>query len=384
MRTPEGRPSLRILHVSEVQWGGVVTLLDHFVAEQVASGHEVHVLAPPLMPRWPGVTAHDWCVERNRPATCLPALRELRRTVGDVRPDVIHLHSFIAGFFGRLPFSLSAGGEIPVVYQPHAWSMDLFTRPSLSRAVGRWEHNAARRTDVLVTNCRDEILRGEELGVSLPSRAIGVAVDLLRHRPVTDAEKQAARDRLGWGSARMALVLGRVAHQKGQDLLVPAWERQRPADTILVLAGPGDTDDLRALAPGQWDKTILAVGEPEDATTWLIAADVLLLPSRYETVGLVVAEAMATGIPVIATAVDGAWETLIDGDLPAAGAVVPLHDMAALLAAADERLRDPALWHAESRAGRRRAEAMFQPETTTQRLEDAYLDAIAHRQRGRA
>jgi len=57
---------------------------------------------------------------------------------------------------------------------------------------------------------------------------------------------------------------------------------------------------LRALAPREWDRTVRAVGEPPAVLPWLWAADLLVLPSRYETVGLVVAEAMCTGLPVVA------------------------------------------------------------------------------------
>ena len=120
-----------------------------------------------------------------------------------------------------------------------------------------------------------------------------------------------------------------------------------------------------------------AFGEPGAVLPWFWAADVLVLSSRYETVGLVVAEAMASGLPVVATDVDGARETLTSGDIPAAGAVVGLADMRSLLSAAGERLADRELWKRESMAGRQRAETMFRPEVIANRLEAAYREAIA-------
>ena len=372
-----GDRPLRILHVDEVHWGGVVTLLHHFVEQQVLAGHDVHLLAPAPMPTWPGVHQHTWSVERGRPRTFLPALRELRRTVAAVRPDVIHLHSFVAGLLGRLPGSLSWSGRVPVVYQPHAWSTDLFTRRALSWGVGATERAAAKHTDVLVANCQDEVDRGRDLGVTVPGRPLGVAVDLARFHPVDDAERRHHREALGVGSdQRVLLVLGRIARQKGQDLLLPEWERSRPERTLLALVGPGDPQTVAGLAPTQWGQTVRAFGEPEAVLPWLWAADALVLSSRYETVGLVVAEAMATGLPVVATNVDGARETLTGGDIPAAGAVVDLADMRSLLSAAGERLADRELWERESMAGRQRAEAMFRPEVVASRLEAAYREAI--------
>ncbi|MGH3455052.1 MAG: glycosyltransferase [Nocardioidaceae bacterium] len=388
-RSDAGRPGrLRILHVSEVHWGGVVTLLDHFVAEQVRSGHEVAVLAPPGMRSFPGVDQRTWRIERRRPWSVATALLDLRRAVKEFRPDVVHLHSFVAGLIGRLPLrsTLVAGVDFGsgVVYQPHAWSFDLFTRRRVGDAVRRWESwAAAHGTDVLVANCEDEIAEGRSIGIRIPARALGVAVDVDSFRPVDPAEREVYRAPLGIDAKRVLLCLGRLVRQKGQDLLLPAWERARPADTALVLLGPGDTSPLEELAPTQWGETVLAVGEHDDVRPWLWASDALVLPSRYETVALVVAEAMSCGRPVVATAVNGARETILDGPLPPAGAVVELSDMDGLVEEAARRLDDAELWSAEAAAGRRRAEAMFRPALVADRLEAAYRDAIDLRQRER-
>ena len=231
---------------------------------------------------------------------------------------------------------------------------------------------------MLVANCQDEIDAGKRLGVDVPARTLGVSVDLTRFRPPSEDERRRHRSDLGLDGRRVLLVLGRITRQKAQDLLVAEWESRRPgADDLLVLVGPGDTALLKTLAPTTWGRSIRAVGEPADVLPWLRSADLLLLPSRYETVGLVVAEAMATGLPVVATGVDGAMSTIVAGPAPAAGAVVPCGDMRALLGEARRRLDDPALRAAESAAGRSRSEQMFRPDVVAGRLENAYRDAIA-------
>jgi glycosyltransferase involved in cell wall biosynthesis len=371
---------LRILHVSEVHWGGVVTLLEHFTAEQVRAGHQVHVLAPAGIRTFDGVDQRTWRLDRGRPWTVAAALLDLRRTIREVRPDVVHLHSFVAGLLGRLPARrVLLDARVPIVYQPHAWSFDLFTRRSVGNAVRRWEAWAARGTDGLVANCDDEIAEGRTIGVDVPARALGVAVDVSRFRPVDGAGRESFRAQLGLDAKRVLLCLGRLARQKGQDLLLPAWERARPDDTALVLLGPGDTAPLEALAPTQWGRTVLAVGEHDDVRPWLWASDLLVLPSRYETVALVVAEAMSCGRPVVATAVNGAYDTILEGPLPAAGAVVEHGAMDALIAEAARRLDDPDLWAAESAAGRERAEQLFSPARVADRLEAAYREAVGAR-----
>lgn len=371
---------LRVLHVSEVHWGGVVTLLEHFTAEQVRAGHQVHLLAPEGMRTFDGVEQRTWRIVRGRPWTVATALLDLRRAVREIRPDVVHLHSFVAGLLGRLPGRRALlDARVPIVYQPHAWSFDLFTRKSVGNAVRRWEGWAARATDELVANCDDEIAEGRSIGVDVTSRALGVAVDVSRFRPVDGAGRESFRAQLGLDAKHVLLCLGRLARQKGQDLLLPAWERSRPSDTALVLLGPGDTAPLEALAPTQWGKTVLAVGEHDDVRPWLWASDLLVLPSRYETVALVVAEAMSCGRPVVATAVNGARDTILDGPLPAAGAVVEVGDMDRLVAEATRRLEDADLWAAEAAAGRQRAEQLFSPGQVADRLEAAYREAVARR-----
>ena len=373
---------LRILHVSEVHWGGVVTLLEHFTAEQVRAEHRVHVLAPTGMRTFSGVEHRTWRIDRGRPWTAASALRDLRRALREVRPDVVHLHSFVAGLLGRLPLRKALlDARVPIVYQPHSWSFDLFTRPSVRNAVRRWEARASSATDVLVANCDDEVAEGQAAGVDLPGRVLGVAVDIGRFRPVDPTGRETFRAELGLDTKHVLLCIGRLTHQKAQDLLVPAWERSRPSDTTLVLLGPGDTDDLQRLAPSQWGNSVVAVGEHADVRPWLWASDAMVLSSRYEGFPVAIAEAMACGRPVIATAINGASDTILGGPFQPAGAVVELGDMAGLIEQATRRIDDADLWAAECAAGRQRAEQLFSPGQVAERLEAAYREAIdVHRE----
>ena len=105
----------------------------------------------------------------------------------------------------------------------------------------------------------------------------------------------------------------------------------------------------------------------------------MVLASRYEGGPLVVVEAMATGLPTVSTAVAGAAESLLEGTEPPAGAVVPLEDMSALVAALAIRVADPELRRSEAEAGPRRAAARCAPTAVAGRAEVAYRDAIARR-----
>ena len=367
---------LRILHVSEVHWGGVVSLLREFTSAQVNRGMDVHVLAPELGPLADGVTFHDWSIVRSKPWTAPNAIRQLRSLVRELRPDVIHLHSFVAGLVGRLPAVIPADLGAAIVYQPHAWSFQLFADRFRPRLVAAAERGVARRTDLLVANCQDEIDQGAESGIKLPSRPLGVAVDAGHFHPIDSEERNRLRVERGLTGSRVLVCVGRIVWQKGQDQLVAQWEKAPLPSTELVLVGPGDTTELEEAAPSQWGRTIRSVGEQADVRPWVWSADVLIMPSRYEGVPVVIGESMACGVPVVATAFNGTHEALDDPPGEPCGSVVPLGDMDALLREAHRRLDDAELHAAEVSAGPVRARRLYEPALVADRLEEAYRAAI--------
>ena len=152
---------MRVVHVSEVSAGGVRRVLSDFAADQVARGFDVHVVGDPSLAAVAG-THHQWRGSRRRPATALTDLVRLHRLLAELSPDVIHLHSFFAGFFGRLPGSMNH--RAPVVYQPHSWAFDAARARPTREAIVRFERWAASHTDLVTTNCHDEIPRPGHTG----------------------------------------------------------------------------------------------------------------------------------------------------------------------------------------------------------------------------
>jgi glycosyltransferase involved in cell wall biosynthesis len=320
--------SLSVLHVSQPVDGGVARCVADLVGDQVARGWRVGVACPaggPLLERADVVGAEHlrWPALRSPGPRVPRETRAVARIVERFRPDVVHLHSSKAGLAGRLALR----GSRPTLFQPHAWSFFAGGPPVRGAALG-WERLAARWADAVVCVSEGERLAGERAGIRAHWSVVANGIDLEAFRPASVADRLAARAELGLGSGPVAVCLGRICRQKGQDVLVEAWPAvtERVPDAELVLVGGGrDTKAMRGRAR--------VVGEQDDVRDWLAAADVVVQPSRWEGLAYVVLEAMASGRTVVATDVPGMREALGE-----TGTIVPPDDPARLAEAVARHL----------------------------------------------
>lgn len=362
---------MRVVHVSEVGSGGVRGLLSCYATDQLRRGFDVHIVGNVQLADLPG-EHHPWQGNRRHPVRAAIEIVKLQRLLSELRPDVVHLHSFFAGAFGR---AYPGRCPFPVVYQPHSWAFDAVTSRWLRSSLVGFERWAGRRTDLLATNSQDEIDEARSRRIATPAVPLGVPVDLNWFVPLSPGDRKALRDSLGFDDRPVLLCLGRIARQKGYDILVRAWERRPIPGTVVHLVGPGPIRQLEALAPTQWGRTLYASGETRDPRLWLQAADLLLLPSRYEGQSVAVTEALACGLPVVAFDVNGARTAIVDGG-DAAGAVVPVGNAQALLAEAGKRIDEPFLRESEALIARARAERDSAPSVILDRVVEAYRCAI--------
>jgi glycosyltransferase involved in cell wall biosynthesis len=171
--------------------------------------------------------------------------------------------------------------------------------------------------------------------------------------PASATEVAAARRQLSPDGRPIVLAAGRLAPQKGLDVLIDAAAQWRDRDPrpVTVIAGDGPlAGTLRVQAAGLADGDVRLLGPRSDVPALLEAADVVVVPSRWEARALIVQEAMRAGRPVVATRVGGI------PDLTGAGALlVPPGDPAALAAAVSSVLDQPALAARLGRAARAQA-----------------------------
>jgi len=306
-------------------------------------------------------------------------IRDVRALVGLVRlfrrerPDLVHTHTSKAGFLGRVAARLA--GVPRVVHTPHGHVFyGGYYGPALTAAFVWLERLTARWTDRIVVlterGAEEHLARGigrPQQYVPIPS---GVDTGALRARAPA---REAARVRLGLSPAAPIVAgIGRLVPIKGFDVLVASLPKVRarvPAASVLLV---GDGPERRALEARARALGVSAhvcvTGAREDVVPYVVAADVVAAPSRNEGMGRVLVEALALGVPVVATRVGGIPSVLDGGRY---GVLVPPDDPAALADALIELLSDPVRRAELGQAGRARAEE-FTVEVMTTRIADVY------------
>ncbi|MFE2600709.1 glycosyltransferase family 4 protein [Streptomyces sp. NPDC059396] len=403
------------LHLVQPVDGGVARVVLDLIGAQRSAGVRTVVACPPGGPLAEaaarrGAEVHLWHATRA-PGSGLPAeVRQVERLVELIRPDLVHAHSAKAGLAGRL----AVRGRVPTVFQPHAWSFEAVGGVT-GRLARQWERWAVRWTDRVVCVSEAERLTGERAGIRASWSVVHNGVDTGRFAGTyatptgtdststgpgtstdsipagTDTEPGTTLTRTaapGRAAARASLPLlanleptaplvvcvGRLCRQKGQDILLRAWRpvvRQMP-QARLVLVGDGpDADALRATAP----PSVLFAGAVPDTAPWYRAADLVVLPSRWEGMAVAPLEAMASGRPVVLSDVDGARESLPPGRETLC--LTPPEDPPALAAAVSTLLRDEPLRETIGRQGRQHVLSTYDVRQTAQAIADVYREVAA-------
>jgi glycosyltransferase involved in cell wall biosynthesis len=299
-----------------------------------------------------------------RPGHLIGRARSVRRVIGELEPDVVHTSVFDADLCGRLG---AAGTGVPVVSSLVNTAYDPARRADPS--ITPWKLGAVRRADAVTARRLTDQFHAvtaavadsavDQLGIDRSRiTVIERGRDLSRMGVADPARRAAVRASLGLAEDdEVVLAVGRLAHQKGHDVLIRAGARlraTRPRLRILIAGGPGAAGPLvHALlaAPEMAGVPVQLLGYRTDVADLLSAADLLALPSRYEGAAGAAIEAMAMGLPVVASDLPSLREVLDDGQ---AGAMFPAEDDAAMADAIgglldDDRRRTDAGAHGRNR-----------------------------------
>ncbi len=390
---------MRVLQVMECTIGGTRRHLRDLVLGLLDRGVDVEVacaaLREPAMRRdmalmeERGARVHEVPMVRAiRPATDLRHALRLAGIVCDRGFDVIHTHSSKAGALGRAVGVLLSGAVR--IHTPHTYAASFGDGkgqggedPGSRSLILRVERVLGRVTHRLVHVSADERDEGQRLGTIRASRARVVpnGIDPARFASPTGGAE--LRRELGVPpDAPLVGTVGLLNDAKGHDVLLDAVA-ELPADVHALFVGHGELEaDLRARAKrlGLAGRAHFA-GWRDEVRSAHDAMDVFALPSRWEGLSYAMLEALAAGVPVVSTAVNGSREVLEPpaAEGPPCGIVVPCGDPPALAAALARVLADDALAAGFRAAGPARVASRFTLDAMVDGVLAVYEDALGVR-----
>ncbi|MBW8909232.1 MAG: glycosyltransferase family 4 protein [Mesorhizobium sp.] len=306
--------NLRIVHCFRSPVGGIFRHVRDLTEAQVAAGHSVGIVCDSTT----GGGYEEWLFEAMKDSLALGIHRTpMQRHVGpgdlasawrtyriikELRPDVLHGHGAKGGAYARLFGSLLrvSRSRVARLYSPHGGSLHYDETTVTGKLFFGLEYSMARFTDCLlfVSEYERRTYRRKVGEPPIPNRLVYNGLRAAEFEPVTTA-----------ADAADLLYIGMMRDLKGPDIFIDALALAgvamgRPLTAVMV----GDGDDLpryHARAERLGLKNSIRFLPPMPAREAFALAQLIVVPSRAEAMPYIVLEALAAGMPMIATAVGG-------------------------------------------------------------------------------
>lgn len=355
---------LRVCHVSlTLKTGGLERLLADIARHSDGERCQPEFLALSEVGRFADVIRETGCaVHTLRPAGRIGQLRQMVRLFSSGHFDVVHTHNTYPHIHGSIAARLA---RVPIVVNTrhgqragHGWK---------SRTQFRWASHLVDRV----------------IAVSDDAAALCVQADGLAKKKVCRIWNGIDIDDFqfcGPAQTPTAISVARLSAEKDFPTLLRAMSLavQQIPDLQLILVGDGpERNKLEQLVQElRLDHHVRLLGERTDVPLLLAQAGFFVTSSLTEGISLTLLEAMAVGLPVIATAVGGNSEIV---DPPHTGRLVSAGDPAGLAAAMVDLCRQPQQWSGMGRAGRDRVEEHFEVRRMVTDYEQLYRDLLSAR-----
>lgn len=261
------------------------------------------------------------------PGNFLVALK-LAKVLKKEKYDLILVHTSLAAFFVRLAVMLAGKGSTKVVNTVHGYLFDEDTKALKRKLLLTAERITAKCTDrVIVMNRQDkEIAEKYRLSGGDVEFIPGMGVDMTSYSPASAQAKAEARRQLQISDDAFVMVFAaEFSNRKNQSMLISAM-KLLPENAVLLLPGKGDLLESCQSQAERFGGRVKLPGFVTDMSKYYMAADICVSSSRSEGLPFNLMEAMACGLPIVASSVKGHEDLVTDGEN---GYLFPFGDEAA-------------------------------------------------------
>lgn len=367
----------RVLHIiTGLSCGGAELLLLDVAARMPKHGWEVKVLClrkPELVERFrsKGIDTHALGSTKWNPTS----LWRLLRHVEAFQPSIIHAHLFEAEVFAGIIKILRP--RIPLVSTRHGLD------PLRNAIPAIFIQKILTRLQARIVGVSNAVVASIPVTSSMKADKLMLihnGVNTKMFSPGRTEEAELLRKELGLGGKKVVGSVGRLVPEKGYDFLLTAWPAvlDQVPEACLLLIGDGPQRALlqKMVSGKNMRGSVRLCGTITEALpTWLLSFDLFVLPSLSEGLGIAVLEAMASGLPVVATHVGGIPDIVNSSS----GILVPAGDVKALAAAIVQTLDNPLQSKNMGREARNRVEREFTIEHTVEKLAELYEAVLGER-----
>lgn len=365
---------MRILYlITKSEEGGAQTHVAQLVGYFTGKGHEVAVMSYPggwlegeVKKAGAVFFPNPYFANSYNPLRSLKAILEIRIAVRVFKPELVHCHSSVAGFLGRL----AVRNKVPTIFTAHGWGFNDYVGPVSRFAAAAAEKIAAYYTAKII--CVSEFTKNLALKHKIAPAGKFVVV-------YNGIEKFGEEKKAKVAGEKLKIVfVGRFAEPKEPEILVRAYASldegvKNNAELLIVGEGPKREALLKLIAvdTGGAIKLLGRLSRSE-VLKILAEADISVLASKWESFGLSALEAMSAGLPVVVSRVGGLPE-LVD---ESSGILVEKSDEKGMKEALEKLIRNPELRKKLGEAARLRAENMFSLDGMLAKTEAVYLSAF--------
>lgn len=302
-----------VIHFAETIKGGIATYLSSLLEKQVITNTEANIiLVLPLSQKkeivdMPDIEFFYFIDTSNRLLNSIKLVFKAIQVTKIFKPNIIHVHSFFAGLLIRPIFAFNK--SIKIIYCPHGWSFD--------RKSGYLFKKISIFIELFLSLFSDAIIciSDHEMSIAIKNKLPSKKLITIKNAVNIEYFNKSINILNVWPKNKLKLLfVGRFDRQKGLDIFLNSLNfLQDEAHAVIIGSNVlGDDGNIQKDYTSFGSTTFVGWKTQNELIDYYHAADLIIIPSRWEGFGLVAIEAMSCGLPVIASKVGGLAEIIVD------------------------------------------------------------------------